>query len=194
MHEQTALRDHVTVASGHGRPTEDREFIRGHGTAVLRDADGTVKETVAFTNLVTQQGDLNYGNAYAGLHASGNVADPSAVTGMQLGTGTTAVSKTGAGAAIVTYVAGSDKAIEASHPISSLSGSSRRITWQAVWAAGEATQESPALSEVAIVTRTLDASVATEAQTVSRALLSPTVAKAAGDSLTVTWHHDVEGA
>lgn len=189
--DSSALRDHVTVSTGYGRPTEDRQLIRGHGTAVLRAADGTVKETVAFDNLVTQVGEQAYGDAYAGLHASGNVADPAAVTGMQLGTGTTAVAKTGAGSFIVTYVAGSDKAIEASHPISVLNGGVRRITWQAVWAAGEATQESPALSEVAIVTRVLDAVVATEAQTVSRALLSPTVAKAAGDSLTVTWHHDI---
>lgn len=141
-----------------------------------------------FTNLVTRVGDEYYGERAAGI-----ASPPAQVTGMQLGTGATAVAKTGAGSTIGTLVAASLVAIDGTYPQSSLSGSSRRIQWKTTWAAGVAT--ATAISEVvltgqALVTQT----VVPEADSYARALLSPTVNKGASDILAITWNHDILGA
>lgn len=183
--ETARLRDHLTQAAGFGRPTEDTALILGHGIAEVRGPDGTLKQRVEFTNLVTQIGDQVYGERGAGLAGA-----PAAPTGMQLGTGTTAVAKTGAGAAIGTLVANSLVAIGT--PTSGLNGSARRITYSTTWAAGTATANG--IAEVALVNQSTGTQTAAPASaTISRALLSPTVNKGAADSLTVTWTHDLAG-
>jgi hypothetical protein len=112
---------------------------------------------------------------------------------MRLGTGTTAVAKTGAGAAIVTYVSGSALAIDGGFPTSALSGSSRRIQWKTSWSAGVAT--ATGIAEVVITNESpLTDVTGTAANTISRALISPTVNKGASDTLAVTWNHDLLGA
>ena len=109
------------------------------------------------------------------------------------GTGVTAAAKTGAGAAIVTYVAASQKALDATYPQSSLSGSSRRIQYVTTWGAGVAT--ATAIAEAVITNETPITNVAgTAANTIARALLSSTVNKEAGDTLVLTWNHDLLGA
>lgn len=141
-----------------------------------------------FKNLVTQVGDEYYGERAAGI-----ASPPAQVTGMQLGTGTTAVAKTGAGAAVVTYVSGSNVAIDGGFPTSALQGSSRRIQWKTTWAAGVAT--SNGIAEVVLINQSIatDAGAAA-ADTIARALLSPTVNKGASDTLAITWNHDLLGA
>jgi hypothetical protein len=171
--------------------------IRGHGfaelwtprTNLLAGPAGLVlKQRTEFENLVTEVGDEYYGERAAGI-----ASPPSQVTGMQLGTGTTAVAKTGAGAAIVTLVASSLVAIDGSFPTSALSGSARRIQWKTTWNAGVATAND--IAEVALVNQSTGTqTVAPAAATISRALLSPDVDKAAGDTLAVTWNHDLLGA
>lgn len=180
------LRDHIVVETVSQRPTTDTAFIRGHGVAELRGPDGELKQRVEFDNLVTRVGDQMYGE-----RASGVTSPPAAPTGMQLGTGTTTPSKTGAGAAIVTLVTASLVAIGT--PTSSLATASRRIQYVTTWTAGVATAND--IAEVALVNQSTGTqTVAPEAATISRALLSPTVNKAAGDSLTVTWNHDLLGS
>lgn len=142
-------------------------------------------------NLVTQVGDQAYGNALAGLHANATVADPTPPAAMYLGTGITAVAKTGAGATIVTYITGSNKTFELTYPQSSLNGASRRISWQSIWAAGVATNA--AIAEVAMGTVSTNVTLI-EANSVARSLFSPTIDKQAGDTLTVSWHHDLLGS
>lgn len=164
----------------------DHTGIRGTVEWTLRRS-GLVVARGRTANLVTQVGDAYYGERAAGI-----ATPPGQVTGMQLGTGTTAAAKTGAGAAIVTYLAGSDHALDTGYPASSLSGSSRRIQWRTTWAAGESTADG--IAEVVIVNRTFDGVAATEAQTIARALLSPVVNKKAGDSLEIVWNHDLLGA
>jgi hypothetical protein len=145
-------------------------------------------QRVVVGNIITQVGDQYYGE-----RATGIGSPPGQVTGMRLGTGTTAPSKTGAGAAIVTYVTSSQVAIDGGFPASTLSGSSRRITWQSTWAAGVATAS--AIAEVVLTNEASLTNVAgTAANTVARALLSPVVNKAAGDTLVVSWAHDLLGA
>lgn len=144
-------------------------------------------------NLVTQVGDQYYGDAGAGLSANATVTDPDPVTGMRLGTGTTAVAKTGAGAAIVTYISGSNNAIEAAYPQSSLNGSSRRISWQTIWSPGDSTNS--AIAEAVITNEVGLTNVAgSAANTISRTVFGATIDKQAADTLTITWHHDLLGA
>ena len=112
---------------------------------------------------------------------------------MRLGTGTTAVAKTGSGSYIGTYTTGSNKALDSGYPTSALNGSSRRITYVTTWGAGVATANG--LAEVALtVEAPLSDAAGTAANTIARALLSPTVNKGSADSLTITWTHDLLGA
>lgn len=179
----------------------ERGFIFGHGSADLWSPEGYAAhldgdplalmgdlQHVDFTNLVTQVGDEYYGERAAGI-----ASPPAQVTGMQLGTGSTAVAKTGAGAAVVTYISGSNNAIDGSFPTSALNGSSRRIQWKVTWGAGDAT--ATGIAEVVLINQSIGTdSGAAAADTISRALLSPTVNKGASDTLAVTWNHDLLGA
>lgn len=186
----SGLVDKMVARLSRGRGPEDGAPLSGWVEATLRDHRGRVKLHVVTRNIITEVGDQYYGDAGAGLHASGNVADPNPVSGMRLGTGTTTPAKTGAGAAIVTYISGSAKAIDSGFPTSALNSGKRRITWETTWAAGEATNS--AIAEVVITNESPLSDVAGSASdTISRALLSPTVDKQAGDTLTVTWHHDI---
>ena len=171
-------------------PHRDADGVALHGCGwfELRDSEGVLKDLGVFTNLVTQVGDQYYGERAAGI-----ASPPAQVTGMQLGTGTTAPAKTGAGASIVTLVASSLVAIDAGFPTSALSGSSRRIQWKTTWPAGTATASN--IAEVALVNQSTGTqTVAPASATIARALLSPTVTKGASDSLALTWNHDLLGA
>lgn len=188
MKSPARISDRLVAAAGYNRPQDDRAGLNGWLEVDLFDEDGQLKLHLVVKNLITQVGDQYYGE-----RASGIGSPPAQVSGMRLGTGTTAVAKTGAGAAIVTYVTGSSIAIDGGFPTSALSGSSRRIQWKTTWAAGIATAS--AIAEVVITNEASLTNVAgTTANTVSRALLSPTVNKAAGDTLAVTWNHDLLGA
>lgn len=188
MKSAARISDQVVSAAGYGRPQEELMGLSGSLVVEVHGPDGRLKQRVVARNLITEVGDEYYGERAAGI-----ASPPAQVSGMRLGTGTTAVAKTGAGAAIVTYVSGSSKAIDGSFPTSALSGSSRRIQWKTTWAAGEATASG--IAEVVITNEgTLTDVAGTAANTVSRALLSPTVNKAAGDTLAVTWNHDLLGA
>lgn len=184
--DSAELRDHIVVEVDSHRPAVDQMGIRGHGVAEVHGPDGNLKQRLEFHNLVTQVGDQYYGDRAAGVGGP-----PAVATGMQLGTGITAVAKTGAGAAIVTLVAASLVAIGT--PTSALSGSSRRITYVTTWAAGVATAND--IAEVVLTNQSTGTQTAAPASaTISRALLSPTVNKGALDSLTVTWNQDLLGA
>lgn len=170
-----------------GLHSRDVSGLMGFMVWELTDESGQIKECGWSKNLITQVGDQYYGERAAGISSP-----PGQVTCMKLGTGTTAVAKTGAGAALVTYQGGSDVAIAGGWPTSALSGSSRRIQWETVWNAGVATASG--LAEVVIVNDALADATSTAANTISRALLSPTANKGALDTLTVVWNHDLLGA
>lgn len=162
----------------------DTGRARGFGTALLIRADGR-RERIPFRNLITQIGDQYYMERAAGL---GSLP---AAAGMKLGTGTTAVAKTGAGAGLVTYVSGSHAAFDSN--TSSLNGSARRITYVSSWAAGVAT--AIGLAEAVIVAEaSLQDSTSVAAECISRILFGSTFDKGAGDTLELTWHHEFEGA
>lgn len=167
----------------------DKSGIVGHLVIERHDENGKLLERFEGKNLVTQVGDQLYGERGAGI-----ASPPALPTGMKLGTGSTAVAKTGAGAALVTYLSGSNKAFDATYPQSSLSGASRRITYKRTYAAGEATTAS-AITEAVIVNETItNDDTSTAAETISRVLVTGISAKGATDTLTATWNHDFLGA
>lgn len=158
--------------------------IKGHVIAEWHDKDGNLVHRSEQHNLVTAVGDRLYASRGAGLTTS---ATP---TGMKLGTGSTAVAKTGAGAALVTYLSGSNKAFDATFP----SEAAGVVTYKRTYAAGEATTASN-VTEVAIVTDTIATdATSTAANTISRALLASPGPKAAADTLTITWSHTILGS
>ena len=166
---------------------DSKAGITGKLEWVLTDENGKIKAQGFTKNLVTNTGD----QYYAGRAALSSGL-PSQVTGFRLGTGSTAVAKSGAGAAIVTYLSGSNKANDASFP-TVVAGV---VTWKRTYAPGEATSASP-ITEVVLNTDTIandNATTATAANTIARALLSGVASKAAGDTLTLTWTHTILGA
>jgi hypothetical protein len=168
-------------------PPADEAHGVGMGIAMLRDRFGGLVQAVEFSNLITQNGDQVIMDRYA------NISIPATPTGMRLGTGgSTAASKTGAGATIGSYISGSNSAFEGGFPTSALNGSSRRITFEAAWAAGVATNS--AIDEWVIANDAGPSDDAgTAGETVSRAVTGTPLNKTASDSLTITWTHDFEG-
>lgn len=167
----------------------DENAIVGHLTIERHDEHGNLLERFEGKNLVTQVGDQVYGERGGGVSGA-----PAAPTGMRLGAGSTAVAKTGAGAALVTYLSGSNKAFDATYPQSALNGSSRRITYKRTYAAGEATTASP-ITEAVIVNDTIATdATSTAANTIARILVTGISAKGASDTLTATWNNDVLGS
>jgi hypothetical protein len=188
LNETAKIRDEVTVQMTRGREVDDRTEISGEIIVEKFDKDGHLVARCVTTNLVTQVGDQVYGERGAGVSGA-----PAAPTGMKLGTGSTAVAKTGAGAALVTYLSGSNKAFDATYPQSALNGAARRITFKRTYAAGEATTASP-ITEVVIVNDTIATdATSVAANTISRGLLAGIGSKGATDTLAITWTHDHQG-
>lgn len=186
MNENTRLQDEVSAVMEAQRGLHSGIAVVGFVVAELRDEFGNLKGFCKTKNLVTSVGDRLYASRGAGLSTS---ALP---TGMRLGTGSTAVAKTGAGAAIVTYLSGSNKAFDATFP----SEAAGVVTYKRTYAAGEATSGS-AITEAVINTDTItndNATTATAANTISRVLLAGIGSKGASDVLTITWTHTILGA
>ena len=101
-----------------------------------------------------------------------------------------------AGSAASTYPGvASQHALDATWPtLTNLgTGVGWRIQYKVTYAAGEATVTG--LAEVVLTNETPITNVAgTAANTIARALLSPTVNKGASDTLAITWNHDFLGA
>lgn len=190
--DRSGIRDEVALTLERVRERLDLVGIRGFVELALtrprRSSAGLeVIHYELVPNLVTQVGDEYYGERAAGI-----ASPPDQVTGMRLGTGTTAAAKTGAGAAIVTYISGSNQAIAGGFPTSSIPGSARRIQWQAIWAAGDSTNS--AITESVITNENPLTDVAgSAANTISRVVFSA-IDKGALDTLTNTWSHDLLGA
>lgn len=164
--------------------SKNTAIAKGHVVVEWHDKDGNLTHRSEQANLITAIGDRLYASRGAGLTTS------PLPTGMKLGTGSTAVSKTDAGAALVTYLTGSNKAFDATFP----SEAAGVVTYKRTYAAGEATSASN-ITEVVIVTETIaNDDTSTAAETVSRALLASPAPKAAGDTLTITWTHTILGA
>lgn len=116
------------------------------------------------------------------------------VKGMKLGTGSTAVAKTGAGAGLVTYLTDSQQAIDSTWPQSSIPSSARQIQYKVTYAAGKANSPSTAITEIVLILDFLADATSTAANTIARALLAGIGSKQTTDTLTATWNHNLLGA
>jgi len=185
--DKLGIGDSVGVKLDRGRSPEDDLSIRGFVRAVLRGPDGHIKQVEEGFNLVTDYGDEHIANRI--FDDAQNI-----VTGMRLGTGSTAASKSGAGAAIGTYISGSNEALDSTATDSDKGGGlGHRATHVCTWAAGDVTNS--AIAEVVLTDETPLTDVAGAAgNTVARFVFGSTIDKQSGDSLEVTWNIDVLGA
>jgi hypothetical protein len=185
MNDATALVDEVQTEMSMGRGEDDVMGIYGTIVAELFDENGCLKGRCEVKNLVTAVGDVMYAHRGSGISSP-----PNAPTGMRIGTGSTAVAKTGAGAAIVTKITGGNKAFDATFP----SIAAAVVTYKVTYAAGEGTTASP-VTEVVIVNDTIATDTATAAaNTIARAILGGIGSKGASDTLAITWTHTILGA
>src|SRR6478609_2112365 len=178
MNENTRITDSLSARFDRVREASDLIVIEGILTVEWFDERGRKYHESQQHNMITTVGDNWYVARAAALSGV-----PAAATGMKLGTGSTAPAKTGAGAALVTYLAGSNKAFDATFP----SVAANVVTYKRTYAAGEATSAGTNITECVIVFDTIatDATSAAAA-TVSRALFSSPAPKAAGDALVAT--------
>lgn len=189
------ISDAVRAAMDRARDLGSGLAIVGYGVAALTGPDGRLKHVEPFANLVTDAGDEYYAaKAITGVPPA-NPTAPTAANGMKLGTGTTAVAKSGAGAAIVTYVSGSNVAFDTGFPQTEDLGAGLgdNAVYKTTWAAGVATNT--ALAEVVIINdQANNTDGSTAANTYSRALFASAINKGADDSLAVTWNHKFLGS
>lgn len=175
--------------------------MKGYGFAELRDESdrvwskvlgrevGRLKQLVPFANIITDSGDLYYAGMGIALVPPAAPAQPTKATGMQIGSGSTAAAKAGAGGAIVTLLAG--QAFDATFPSTSNLGASLGVNmvYKTTYAAGTGTGS---VTEATITTGTIG-TASTVANTVSRVVFTA-IPKGAADSLAITWNHKNLGA
>jgi hypothetical protein len=152
------------------------------------DKDGKLKDERKASNLITTAGDEYYAKRGAAAVAPAAPADVTKVTGMKLGTGTTAAAKSGAGAALVTYESASNNLFDATYPqfVDLASDTGWQIVYRVSWAAGDVTET--ALTEAVIVNDAATDATSSAANTISRVVFSA-INKTASDTLVITWNH-----
>lgn len=173
--------------------TTDGIRLEGIATVELFDKDGNLLSTEEIHNLITDVGDEYYAKkAIVGV-APANATAPTAISGMKLGTGVTAAAKNGAGAALGTYISGSNSAFDTSYPSTENLGAG--LGWNAIyrctWAEGDSTNG--AITEAVIVNDSATDATSTAANTYARITFTA-VNKTATDSLVITWKHKFLGA
>jgi hypothetical protein len=171
---------------------EESNVQYGTITVKLFDENGDVKHEETVKNLITDAGDLYQATRIAAGVNSNGVSQPTLVTGMKLGTATTAAAKADAG--LATYLTASNVTFDAGYPqVSNLgAGLGVNVVYRCTWAAGVAT--SATINEVAIVNDAATNADSTAANTISRGVFGTTINKAAGEALEVTWNHKQLGA
>lgn len=187
--DRLELRDALFAARDMGRAYLDESGMVGYGIAELRDEEGRLKLVVPFANLITDTGDAYYAaKGIVGI-APASPSAPTALTGMQIGSGTTAAAKSGAGGAMVTLLAG--QAFDATFPsVSNLgAGLGVNMVYKTTYAAGTGTGS---VAEATITNGTIG-TASTAANTISRVVFTA-IPKGALDSLAITWNHKQLGA
>lgn len=167
---------------------ESNAGIQGIARISLLDELGNVKLEIVKKNLITTSGDKYY--AQRGANGVGGNADaPTALTGMKLGTGTTAVAKASTGSALITYKTASNVAFTTTNSTPTAAVGSNvgwKITYTGSWGAGVATDS--ALTEAVMVNDSASNATSTEANTAARVVFTA-VNKGANDTLVINWDH-----
>jgi hypothetical protein len=176
------------------RQTSDAARLTGTVRIRKYDADGQLLLDVVRHNLTTYVGDQMY--AGLGGWVSGAPAVP---TGMKLGTGNTATyppAKSGAGAALVTYLAGSECPFDSGFPnlttVVVNTVTEQAINYQCTWGLGVATTALN-LTEVAIVNDALVDAASSAGNTIARVSFGALAPKTAAEVLTIAWAHNLVG-
>jgi hypothetical protein len=153
----------------------------------LFDEHGNLKDERRGSNLITDAGDLYYAGMAIALVTPAAPAQPTKMSGMKLGTGTTAVAKAGAGAALVTYITGSNNPFDATWPVTQNLGAGLGVNGQykTTWAAGDVTNA--AITEAVIVNDAGTDATSTVANTAHRIVFTA-INKGASDTLVITWN------
>jgi hypothetical protein len=173
---------------------EEENVTCGTITVRVLDEDGNIKSEETLKNLITDAGDLYQANRVAAGVNTNGVSQPTLVTGMKLGTGSTAAAKNGAGAALGTYISTGNKVFDSGYPqVSNLgAGLGVNVTYRCTWPAGEATSAN--LNEVVIVNDAATDATSSAANTIARGVFGTAVSKAANEALEITWSHKQLGA
>ncbi len=191
--ERQAMRDAFDIAMDLRRTERDSAGIVGFGVVTLLDRLGRVKDIEPFANRITTAGDEYYARRGMAGIGTPNAAQPTLVNGMKLGTGSTAAAKSGAGAALVTYEAGSNNLFDTTHPtlVDETGDTGFSIVYKNTWAAGDVTES--ALTEAVIVTDAQTDATSGASATIARIVYSAKN-KTADDTLAITWAHTFNGA
>lgn len=185
-----AIRDSFEVALEMARDlAADKVGMVGYGTIELIGEDGELKLVRPFVNLVTDYGDLYYAGMGIALVTPQAPAQPTKLTGMQIGSGTTAVAKAGAGGAMVTLLAG--VAFDATYPQTNNLGAGLGVeaVYKTTFPAGTGTGT---VNEATVTNGTIG-TASTVGNTVGR-ILTGAITKGASDALAITWRHKYLGA
>lgn len=192
MYKQIEVEDAFHDAIAMARGLKGAGLV-GYGLVVMRNPDG-ILSIDPFANLITTAGDQYYAQKGIAAIAPAAPSAPTAMSGMKLGTGTTAVAKSGAGAALVTYLSASNLAFDASFPAAAAVGGDAgwNANYKTTWAAGVATNA--AITE-AVITNAAGTNSAAEgaAGMISRTVFTAKN-KTVDDSLAITWSHKFLGA
>jgi hypothetical protein len=190
---EARISDALSIALERARGLVNGVGLVGYGIVELRGPDGKLKQVVPFANLITTAGDEYYAKKGITGISPANPSAPTAASGMKLGTGTTAVAKSGAGAALVTYETGSNNPFDSTFPSAAAVGGDGgwNASYKTTWGAGDVTET--ALTEVVIVNDAATDATSTAANTYSRAVFTA-INKGASDSLAITWTHKFLGA
>lgn len=186
-----ALRDELWIDQGKGLASP--VHLLGRVVLELFDQHGELIEQRDLSNLITTAGDQYYAQKGIVGVSPANPSAPTVVSGMKLGTGTTAAAKSGAGAALVTYLTASNAAFDATFPSAAAVGGDGgwNATYKTTWAAGTATNS--AITEAVIVNDAGTNATSTAANTICRVVFTA-VNKGASDTLALTWTHKFLGA
>jgi hypothetical protein len=187
------ITDEALFSLGRGTLAEELTIVEGLVLVELFDERMRLKHREELRNLITDAGDLYHAQKVITAIAPVSASAPTAMTGMKLGTGTTAVAKNGAGAALVTYLTASNVAFDASYPQTSNLGAGLGVTaiYKTTWSAGVATNS--AITEAVIVNDSSTNATSTAGNTLSR-LVFTAINKSSLDTLAITWSHKFLGA
>lgn len=191
--DEGRLNDTLEIALERARRLEDGPGIYGYGVVALYGPDGKLKQAEPFANIITNNGDTYYATRGVAGIGTPNIAQPTLMVRMKLGTGVTAPSKAaGTNEVIQTYITGSNQIFDTTHPtVSTASANSGSVAaYKVTWAAGTATNG--AITEATITSHTADSQGAAT-DTISRVVFTA-VNKGSLDTLAITWNHKFLGS
>ena len=177
---------HVLPAAPNPMAPDVPGALRGLVRIELFDGDGQLKDFREADNLITDTGDGYYAGMAIALVAPAAPAQPTKLTGMKLGTGVTAAAKSGAGAALVTYITGSNNLFDTSWPVKVDLGAGLGQVgeYKTSWLAGDVTNA--AITEAVVVNDAATDATSTAANTHHRITFTA-LNKLAADSLVISW-------